>query len=589
MVAASLFHQKMTDYIFLKKILICCAFGVLLFWPNSKSTAQISHSFKLNYAGTILKGSVDVAIYIVDKDRASKNKSISFSDEKIKADVSKFKDPVLTVEFSNLSFEAPRNFAKDLSIYINPSSTPKGFNQNVAYSIGPMKPNKKRNFNFEIVPSDTILAGELNFSFSSVVIGKRNFKLKNSIFQLALNIEPPPLFPDDATENELWKIASKLNNVKAYKTYIQRFPQGKSVAAAKRKQRYLIKNQGVKQTTTDPKINIVLRDENKIWIQAKKANNLDGYKNYLSSFPKGKHVNEAKSNVKTFTDSLDVKIVKFTEEELLGRLLYQVDDTMTIGQTYRVRLEISSDTSSHFIEKLIANVEEYSEHPEDLTSEIIQIGSTMHAHLEESNQEGNKNFYIHLFGESNEREVDLYSHEPTIWEWDVKPLKKGFHPLYFTIEIIKIKDGVEKTKVLPVYDREITILSLSVFQTYKIQFISGGIITTLIVVILLLVFNKKKVEAKKEDLNQLIKTKPLEGATALIENDQVKEALNVLDDFLKNKDSELLQELILLKSRLANNDSNRTKAIINQDSALTERNNIKLAVLDIVERSKVFS
>ena len=278
-----------------------------------------------------------------------------------------------------------------------------------------------------------------------------------------------------------------------------------------------------------------------------------------------------------------------TQEELLGRLVYHIEDTMTIGQTYRVRLEISSDTSTHFIEKLIENVEEFSEHPEDLNSEIIQVGKTMRAKLEESSPEGENNFYIHLFGESNEREVNLYSDKSTIWEWDVKPLKEGRHPLYFTIEIITIKEGVEKPEVLPVYDSEITILSRSIFQAYKIQFISAGIILALISVILIMVFRKKKEAVENRDLTKLIKTKPLEGATALIENDQVKEALDLLDRFLKNKDEELSQEIILLKSRLSNVNNQQNKAIISKEAASTELNNIKLATLDIIERSKVFS
>ena len=259
---------------------------------------------------------------------------------------------------------------------------------------------------------------------------------------------------------------------------------------------------------------------------------------------------------------------------------------MTIGHVYRVRLEISSDTSTHFIETLIATVEEYSDHPQDFNDEIIQIDKTMRAKLEDSSPESDKNFYIHLFGENEEREVDLYSSKSTIWEWDVTPLKEGYHPLYFTIEIITKKEGKETQEVLPVYDSKITILSRSIFETYKIQFISGGIISVLLVVILVLFLKKKKRNQQHKNIDNLLKTNPLEGVVAMIEEDHLKEALHFLDNHLKNKSNELNQEVILLKSRFSNTEKNLNKETITKESASNEFNKIKIVTLDIIERAK---
>ena len=579
----------MKNWFFIKNKLIL--FSIAMFLSTGNSFAQIRQQIQLNYGGIELKGSIEIAVKIVEKSRNSQIKEITYSDKKVKADVSKYKSPGLVVAFSNLHFDAPENLSKKLSLYITPPSLPKGFKQNVALSSGPLQKGEKRVYNLDIVPTDTILADELKFVFSYISIGNRNFKFKNNTFQLDLNITPPPLFPPNANDDELWKIATKLNTKKSYEVYLKRFPNGKSIRKARSKRQYLIDHPPLVLVPNEIKTNnqIFLKDENTEWRKAINTNKIDAYQSYLKDFPKGQFASVAKSNMITLSKNLDEQVLQSTEEELIGRMIFHLADTMTVGQDYKVRLEISSDTSAHFIEKLIASVEKYSDQPEDFSTEIIQIGKTMQAHLEEIAPEGEKNFYIKLFGESAEREVELYSAASTIWEWVVRPLKKGYHPLYFTIEIITKKDGVEKPKVLPVYDSKITILSQSFFQTYKIQIISGGIIALLIAVILILVFRKKKVKEKQDDLEAIVKSNPLEGATKLVENDKIKRALEVLDQFLKNRDAEILQEIILLKSRLANVDNNFNKATISKEAASNERNNIKLAVLDIIERSKTFS
>ena len=318
-----------------------------------------------------------------------------------------------------------------------------------------------------------------------------------------------------------------------------------------------------------------------------KTNKIDAFQYYLKSFPKGKYAKAAKSSIEKLSGDLDTQILQSAKDELKGRMIYHIEDTMTVGHVYRVRLEISSDTTSHFIEQLITTVEEYSDHPQDINNEIIQIDKTMRANLEDSSPDDNKNFYIHLFGENNEREVDLYSSKSTIWEWDVTPLKEGYYPLNFTIEIITKKEGVETQEVLPVYDSKITILSRSIFEAYKIQIISGGIISALLLIILVLFLKKKKRNQNQKDIDKLLKTKPLEGAIALIENDQLKEALDFLDEHLKDKNYELFQEIILLKSRFASNEKDLNQATISQEAASNEINKIKIAALDIIERSKM--
>lgn len=564
----------------------CSVFAILFFVPNRNGLAQIVQKFELNYAGVRLQGQVDIEVKIVDSDRAAINNPLFFSNNKIKANVSKYKKPALVVEFSNLEFEAPARLKRRLSLEINSPSSPKGFEHKAQPLYQPFKTGEQRNYTYEISPADTVLTGAMKFTFTALVIDGKRYKLKNNELQLLLNIIPPPVFPEDASDDELWNIATKLNSVNAYKTYIERFPDGKSVRKARTFQRELIANpptvsQPSLITTQEP---VILKNEQREWRKIKNTNRIDAFNEYIKSFPKGDHAEEAQQAIRSISDSLNAHIRRSTESEVMGRLVYHIEDTMIVGLTYRVRLEISADTTSHFIEKLIATVEEFSEQPEELTTEIIQIGKTMRAKLEESSQEGNRNFHIHLFGESNEREVDLYSDKSTVWEWNVTPLKTGRHPLHFTIEIVTIKNGVEKQAVLPVYDSEVTILSRSLFETYKIQFIAGGIIGLLLIVVMWLVFKKKKTVDAQNDLDQLVKTNPLEGAVALIEEDKVREALNVLDLYFKTNDPEAVQEIILLKSRLSNISNNLRKATISKEAASTEMNSIKLAALHLIER-----
>lgn len=74
-------------------------------------------------------------------------------------------------------------------------------------------------------------------------------------------------------EFELWNKACKKNTIKAYNGYISAYPDGKYILDAKNR-------------ITD------LRDD-KCWRDAGKENPVEGYKKYLSLYPNGRHKEEA--------------------------------------------------------------------------------------------------------------------------------------------------------------------------------------------------------------------------------------------------------------------------------------------------------
>ena len=74
-------------------------------------------------------------------------------------------------------------------------------------------------------------------------------------------------------EFELWNHACKKNTIKAYNGYISAYPDGKYILDAKNR-------------ITD------LRDDN-CWSIAARENTIEGYKKYLSLYPNGRHKAEA--------------------------------------------------------------------------------------------------------------------------------------------------------------------------------------------------------------------------------------------------------------------------------------------------------
>lgn len=94
-------------------------------------------------------------------------------------------------------------------------------------------------------------------------------------------------------EFELWNHACKKNTIKAYNGYISAYPDGKYILDAKNR-------------ITD------LRDD-KCWRDAGKENPVEGYKKYLSLYPNGRHKEEALRAVDEYT-----KIKKKLKKEIVS-------------------------------------------------------------------------------------------------------------------------------------------------------------------------------------------------------------------------------------------------------------------------------
>ena len=261
----------MTNNFQLKKILFFILFLIFSSLSSSFIFAQNSFPIKFNFGGVELKGSINFSAKLVEKAKGVKNPEITFSDRKIEADVSHYKKPTLIVTFSNLSFQAPQSLVQNLSLSVSSTNPFKSYNQLGSSSTTWLKVGEQKVFNYEVFPMDTVNVEDLTFTFGNLSINGKNFKLENNTLILKLNITPPPLFPPDATDEELWKIASKVDNPKSYKTYIKRYPNGKSVRKAKKRKDFLIDNP-LKQVITLPNTSdpVFIKNENLEWKNARK-------------------------------------------------------------------------------------------------------------------------------------------------------------------------------------------------------------------------------------------------------------------------------------------------------------------------------
>ena len=232
----------MTNNFHLKKILFFILFLIFSSLSSSFIFAQNSFAINFNFGGVELNGSIDFSAKLVEKAKSIKNPEITFSDRKIEADVSHYKKPTLIVAFSNLSFQAPKSLVQNLSLSVSSTNPFKSYNQLASTSTNWLKAGEQKVFSYEVFPMDTVNVEDLKFTFTHISINGKNFKLENNVLRFKVNITPPPLFPPDATDEELWKIASKIDNPKSYKTYIKRYPNGKSVRKAKKRKDFLIDN-----------------------------------------------------------------------------------------------------------------------------------------------------------------------------------------------------------------------------------------------------------------------------------------------------------------------------------------------------------
>lgn len=146
---------------------------------------------------------------------------------------------------------------------------------------------------------------------------------------------------------------------------------------------------------------------------------------------------EALSEEEIQDEKIDEEISKIK----VGKIMFNPPEEMTEGERERVEVRISQNLKEDLTEKLkgkgIAHVEE------------IFVSSVMKARLTGGT------FKIVAFSEE-EQIVSTSGYSQ--WEWDVTPLKAGMRILGLSVAVsIKLKEFGEKTKSLPVMEKEIVV------------------------------------------------------------------------------------------------------------------------------------
>jgi hypothetical protein len=131
-----------------------------------------------------------------------------------------------------------------------------------------------------------------------------------------------------------------------------------------------------------------------------------------------------------------------------GSMVYSVEDTMKVGETYTIDLRISKMISTSIAEDLV----------DDYIIEVIPTSETMEVLLFDPNpDEKDASFLIKPLTESEQWLSNDTAY--TEWKWTVRPLKKGQHSLKLVINIIKTTPVGNMKKSITVFQEDIQINS----------------------------------------------------------------------------------------------------------------------------------
>lgn len=312
--------------------------------------------------------------------------------------------------------------------------------------------------------------------------------------------------------------------------------------------------------------------EDALWDAIKDSDVPGDFEDFIEQFPESKFIDQAQKNLQ---DSY-TKIAK-------GLMSILIPDTMELNVPEVVTVMISGDTSLAARERVIDEfIDQQELPPADIPAvrdELIKITEIMRAELRDPSPPTNPNFFIDPPGE-REQKVDLYGDDPTIWNWTVTPLQKGNHRLNVVVSIIFDQNGKEVPKV----EEQIFKIEIVVEQSF-LEKNWGWMVPSGLVLLggLLWLFLFRKKQKQKE----LIKLQlPYQEIMGLIGAGELKDALEKLETSLNGVSDKYHQQVILFKSRYAENEENINLGVVDTKDATLEQTRITKGVLALMGKLK---
>ncbi len=321
-----------------------------------------------------------------------------------------------------------------------------------------------------------------------------------------------------------------------------------------------------KEVITAPDLSV---EEDAYWDAIKNSDLPGDFEDYLDQFPEGKYIQEAQ---KRLQDNY-TRIAK-------GLMSILVPDTMELNVPDVVSVMVSSDTSRKARERVIDEfIDQQDLPPEDIPevrNELIKITDIMRAELRDPSPADDRNFFIDPPGE-REQKVDLYNGDPTVWNWTVTPLKKGNKQLNVVVSIIFDKNGREVPKVEEqIFKVYITVQPGFWEKNWWWMALGAG----LLFLLLLLLFYRRK--QKQQELLQL--RLPYQEVTRLVGEGEQEDALEILENALNGVSDKYYQQVVLLKSRIAENEENLMAGVVETKEATLVRNQVSKSILNLLSK-----
>ncbi len=311
------------------------------------------------------------------------------------------------------------------------------------------------------------------------------------------------------------------------------------------------------------------KTEEALWQEIQTSEDHSDFEEYLKLYPQGKHRQEAQQ-----------KLQESYQNAVKGLLEYYVPDTMVLNAPHLIRVVITSDTSDLGREKAKEAFEGIvgppPSVPDSIVEALIKISEVMRAELRDPSPAGDKRFFIDPPGKK-EQIVDLYTGDPTVWNWTVTPLTKGKHSLNIIVEVLFEKDG----QYFPKAEEQVFTVSVVVEPSFFSQNLGWLLTTAMLLLAGLLAIWLWRRRKQKQMIQLAVSYNQL---TALVAQNRLDTALDMLADALRDTSDKYFGETVIYQSRLSDLEENINKGIISTDAAALEENKIRNSVLSMLSR-----
>ena len=137
-----------------------------------------------------------------------------------------------------------------------------------------------------------------------------------------------------------------------------------------------------------------------------------------------------------------------------GNLAYSIPDSMQVGEFSRASVLVTMQANASQSEMILqaaelASISGSLEDSNNVVLESVQVGERMKAKISDPYKPTEKNFNITPLGDSIQSLL-LSQDSSAFWQWDITPLKDGFHPLNLQLSVI-LPDGKRSVPVLTRY------------------------------------------------------------------------------------------------------------------------------------------